>query len=108
VKAEALAQLALSLDGTTEVPHFDRRAFKTRTIFVTLAPGGRTANLKLDRDQQDHWCVLLAPGLAPVANKWGAQGWTVMQLDQLSDDDIAILVRLAWSNTAKPRPPRKP
>ncbi|RZA19270.1 MAG: MmcQ/YjbR family DNA-binding protein [Proteobacteria bacterium] len=104
---EILAQLAIDLNGTTEAPHFDRRAFKTQTIFVTLAPDGRTANLKLDRDQQDHWCPLLPHGLAPVNNKWGNQGWTVMQLDKLTVDDIAMLVRLAWSNTAKARLSRK-
>ena len=57
--ADTLARLALALDGTVEVAHFDRRAFKTRTIYATLARDGSTANLKLDRDQQDHWCDLL-------------------------------------------------
>lgn len=101
--AETLARLALALDGTSEAPHFDRRAFKTKTIYVTLAPDGRTANLKLDRDQQDHWCALLPRALTPVPNKWGAQGWTTLHLDQIGEEDLALLLHLAWSNTRRPR-----
>lgn len=102
--ADTLARLALALPGTVEVPHFDRRAFKARTIFASLAPDGRTANLRLDRDGQDHWCSLLPEALSPVPNKWGAQGWTVLRLDQLSDPDLDTLVRLAWSLV---KPPQK-
>lgn len=101
--AETLARLALALEGTLEAPHFDRRAFKARTIYVTLAPDGRTANLKLDRDQQDHWCALLPLALTPVPNKWGAQGWTTLHLDRLEEGDLANLLTLAWSNTRRTR-----
>ena len=103
--AEPFARLALALDGTTEAPHFDRRAFKTRTTFATLAADSRTANLKFDRDQQDHWCALLPQALAPVPNKWGLQGWTTVQLDRIGEADLAVLLHLAWSNT-QPKPRR--
>ncbi|MGB0086414.1 MAG: MmcQ/YjbR family DNA-binding protein, partial [Rhodomicrobiaceae bacterium] len=39
-------RMALSLEGTTEAPHFDRAAFKVARIYVTLAGDGRTANFK--------------------------------------------------------------
>ncbi|MDZ4087638.1 MAG: MmcQ/YjbR family DNA-binding protein [Tabrizicola sp.] len=101
--ADTLARLALGLPGTVEVQHFDRRAFKARTIFASLAPDGQTANLRLDRDGQDHWCSLLPDALSPVPNKWGAQGWTVLRLDNLSEADLAILLHLAWSLSSPPR-----
>lgn len=104
--ADDLARLALALEGTTEAPHFDRRAFRARTIYATLAPGGLTANLKLDRDQQDHWCALLPLALSPVPNKWGAQGWTLVRLDQLEEADLALLLRLAWSGATAVRKTR--
>lgn len=103
--AETLARLALALEGTSEAPHFDRRAFRTRTIYATLAADGQTANLKLDRDQQEHWCALLPEALAPVPNRWGIRGWAVLRLDRLSEDQIASLLRLAWA--ASQGPPRK-
>ena len=39
-----LRRLAVSLEGTTEAPHFDRTALKAKRIYVTLAPDGKTAN----------------------------------------------------------------
>ncbi|MGD9769345.1 MAG: hypothetical protein AB7U62_17055 [Pseudolabrys sp.] len=42
--AAQLRKIALSLDGTTEAPHFDRAAFKVKRIYVTLAADRKTAN----------------------------------------------------------------
>jgi len=41
--ARDLRRIALSLDGTVEAPHFDRTAFKVKTIYATLAADGLTA-----------------------------------------------------------------
>lgn len=46
--------LALACEGTTEVLHFNRPAFRRRVIFATLAPDGTSANLRLTPDQQAH------------------------------------------------------
>ena len=51
--ADDLRRIALSLAGTTEAPHFDRTAFKVKRIYATLAADGKTANLKLDPDEQE-------------------------------------------------------
>lgn len=102
MKHQHLSRIALSLEGTTEVPHGERRAFRTRTIYATLAPDSRTANIKLGRDEQEHWCALLGEGLSPVPNKWGLQGWTCMALDLLEEGEIETLVRLAWAGTQRP------
>jgi hypothetical protein len=45
-KASDLRRIAMSLEGTTEAPHFDRTAFKVKRIYVTLAGDGKTANFK--------------------------------------------------------------
>jgi len=50
--ARDLRRIALSLEGTTEAPHFDRTAFKVRRIYATLAADGRTANLMFTPDEQ--------------------------------------------------------
>jgi hypothetical protein len=41
--AKDFRRVALSLDGTTEAPHFDRAAFKVRRIYAMPA-GGKSAN----------------------------------------------------------------
>jgi hypothetical protein len=91
-------RLALALDGTKEVPHFERRAFKVRRIFATLAPGEETANLLLTPLKQEHWCALLPEAFAPVANKWGARGWTGVALEQIGPNDLVPALGCAWGN----------
>ena len=53
-----LRRIALSLEGTTEAPHFDRAAFKVARIYVTLAADARTANFKFTPDEQEFKCML--------------------------------------------------
>lgn len=95
---EAFGELALSLRGTKEVAHFDRRAFKVRRIFASLAPYGDTANLYLTPPEQERWCDLFPEAFAPVPNKWGARGWTQVRLAQIKSVDLLPALRIAWSN----------
>jgi hypothetical protein len=46
--AKDFRRIALSLDGTSAAPHFDRTAFRVRRIYATLAGDGKTANLEHD------------------------------------------------------------
>lgn len=94
--AAILRDLALSLAGTVEVPHFDRTAFKVRTIFATVPPDGNTANLRLTPDEQAHWCGLFPDAMAPVPNKWGQQGWTTVTLAAITPEDLGAVLRSAW------------
>ncbi len=96
--------LALSCEGTTEALHFDRRAFRRRVIFATLAPDGASANLRLAPDQQAHWCSLLPHALRPVPNNWGARGWTTLDLATLDAAEAALLLRLAWQGAGGKSP----
>ncbi|MFC0240508.1 MmcQ/YjbR family DNA-binding protein [Rhodopseudomonas telluris] len=104
-----LRRLALQLDGTTEAPHFDRMAFKVARTYVTLAADGLSANFRFTPDEQALKCTLLPSAFSPVANAWGAQGWTVGVLAAMTDDDLKAALELAWQH-ARPRPKarRKP
>ena len=72
--AKDLRRLALSLEGTSETPHFERAAFKVARIYVTLAADGRTANFKFAPDEQELKCMIAPAAFAPVPNAWGRQG----------------------------------
>lgn len=102
MKAEDLRRLALSLDGTTEAPHFDRTAFKVARIYATLAADGLTANLKFTPDEQEFKCVLAPESFSPVANAWGRQGWTTATLAALSKAELKDALETAWRH-AVPR-----
>ena len=94
--ADMLRSLALSLEGTSEAPHFDRAAFKVRRIYVTLAADGLTANLKFTPDEQQIKCEMLPDAFLPVPNAWGRQGWTTAVLSELQETDLRDALETAW------------
>ena len=106
-RAADLRRIALSLEGTTAAPHFDRTAFKVARIYATLAPDGVTANLKLTIDEQELKCTVAADAFAPVPNAWGKQGWTTVTLSKLTVPELQNALEMAWRHalpTAKRRP----
>jgi hypothetical protein len=100
-------RIALSFDGATEHPHFDRRAFKARVTFATLAPDGLTANIKFAPDEQALKCAVAPDAFAALDNAWGRQGWTRAILAELTEPELHAALALAWRHgAAKPGRPR--
>ena len=93
-----LRRIALSLEGTTEAPHFERLAFKVSRIYVTLAADGRTANFKFTPDEQESKCMMAPDAFAPVPNAFGKQGWTAAVLSKLKLAELKSALELAWSH----------
>ena len=100
--ANELRRLAVSLDGTSEAPHFDRAAFKVARIYVTLAADGRTANFKFAPDEQEMKCTVAPDAFSPIPNAWGKQGWTTAKLSALSSAELKDALVIAWQH-AQPR-----
>ena len=100
--AEDFRRIALSLDGTTSAPHFERTAFKVARIYATLAADGLTANLKFAPDEQELKCLTAPDAFQPVPNAWGKQGWTTARLAALDLAELRAALVLAWQH-ALPR-----
>lgn len=96
-----LRRIALSLEGTTEAPHFDRAAFRVHRIYVTLAADGRTANFKFTPDEQALKCTVAGDAFAAVPNAWGRQGWTTATLSKLSIAELRHALEIAWAHAAR-------
>ena len=96
--AADFVRLALALPDVVEYPHFDRRAFKARITFATLAPDGASANLKLSPDEQEFKCLLAPEAFAPIANAWGRKGWTLATLSALSEDELRAALEMAFAH----------
>ncbi len=80
---EQAKQLALSLEGTGEQPHFDRTAFTVKKkIFATLSLKDRTLNLKFTPQVQFIFCPPQSDVIFAIPNGWGRQGWTTINLDK--------------------------
>ena len=96
--ARDLRRLALSLEGTTEAPHFDRTAFRVKRIYATLAPDGKTANFMFTPDQQSLKCAVAPDAFFPIPNAWGAKGATTGKLAALSVDELRDALTMAWQH----------
>ena len=73
-RAADVRRIALSLAGTAEAPHFDRTAFKVARICATLAPDGKTLNVKLTPDEQELKCHVAPDMFSPVPPGAGRAG----------------------------------
>jgi len=95
-EAAEFAAIALSLQGTVEQPHFDRKAYKARRIYASLAPDGLTANIQFSPDEQEFRCEAQPVAYRAVPNKWGAQGWTIAVLAELTPEELCVALTSAW------------
>jgi hypothetical protein len=102
--AAQFRRIALSLEGTSEAPHFDRAAFKVKRIYATLAADGRTANLKFAPDEQEMKCLLAPEAFAQIPNAWGKQGWTTVTLAKASAAELRAALEMAWLHAVPTKP----
>jgi hypothetical protein len=81
VTLSTFRQLALAFPGASEQPHFEKTAFRAgKKIFVTLDESKQLACVKLSVAEQDVFCLISKTMIYPVPNKWGQQGWTMIDL----------------------------
>ncbi len=95
-------RIALSFDGASEYPHFDRRAFKARVTFATLAPDEESANIKFSPGDQALKCAVAPDAFSPLDNAWGRRGWTRASLASLTEQELHAALEMAWRNGATP------
>lgn len=93
---EQFRQIVLMLPGTTEAPHFERTAFKTKKIFATLHQASKQVNVKLPLAEQDVFTMADKAAIYPVPNKWGLQGWTTIELTKVKKRMLADALRIAY------------
>jgi hypothetical protein len=104
VTAQQARELALSFDGASEAPHFDRSAFRTpRRIFATLGAGGADLNLMLDPVIQEFYCEQAPGAFAPVPGGWGRKGATRCLLHEVDPDTFRGALAAAHERANLPR-----
>lgn len=97
VTDDSVRALALSLPRATEHPHFNRTAFKARTIFATL--GGGTVNLMLVPEQAA-MLIEAEPETFLHLGGWTRSGAVGVRLDRIDVDRLELLMRDAWRKAA--------
>jgi len=105
VSAAKARKLALSLEGVSAAPHFDRVAFKTRKIFATLGSGSGDMNLMLDPPLQEFYCEQSA-AMSPVPGGWGKSGATQCDLKAVDEKTFLSALKAAHARASAPPPKR--
>ncbi|WP_158812567.1 MmcQ/YjbR family DNA-binding protein [Methylocapsa sp. S129] len=105
--SDDLRRIALSLEGTSEAPHFDRAAFKVARIYATLAADRQTANFMFTPEEQEFKCLLAPEAFRPVAGGWGRNGATTAILAALSEDELRAALETAWRRALPAKRKRK-
>ncbi|WP_284652880.1 GNAT family N-acetyltransferase [Flavobacterium terrisoli] len=100
-KSTTLRNLALSLPETSEAPHFEKTSFRVgKKIFVTVDEKKQEACIKLSETDQDVFSLGDKTIVYPVPNKWGKQGWTIIDLTRVHSDLLKDAVLTAYREVA--------
>ncbi len=94
--------LALSFPDTVELPHFEKTSFRVgKKIFATLSTETNMAVIKLSEIDQSVFCAFDKEVIYPVENKWGKQGWTVINLQKVRKDMLRDALSTAYHDLMK-------
>jgi hypothetical protein len=101
VSIETFKKLALSFPEVTEEPHFEKTSFRVKKkIFATYDKKNKLACIKLSEIDQDVFSSTDKTIIYPVANKWGKQGWTLIELKKVHKDIFADALTTAYCEVA--------
>lgn len=96
--------MAMKHPGMEEKPHFDMRSFRLHgKIVMTIDEKLQRGCIKLTLMDQEIFCLTAGQIIYPVPNKWGAQGWTFVDLTRANDEMITSLLEAACENVLPPR-----
>ncbi len=92
---------ALSYPETSEAPHFEKTSFRVKNkIFATFDPVNKIASLKLSEADQYVFSAAAPAVIYAVPNKWGKQGWTIVELQKIKMDIFKEVLQRAYCEVA--------
>lgn len=101
VTFETFRTLALSFPEATEEPHFEKTSFRVKKkIFATYDDLNKRACIKLSEIDQDVFASADRTIIYPVDNKWGKQGWTMIEMKKVNKDLFADALTTAYCEVA--------
>ena len=102
VDIDTFRKLAMSFPEVEELPHFDKASFRIKKkIFATLTESKLQASLKLSAVDQSIFCAYNSEVIYQVPNKWGLQGWTILQLEKISLELLEGALEAAYQEVSK-------
>jgi len=102
VDVNTFRQLALSFAGAEEQPHFEKTSFRVKKkIFATHAAGSSIICVKLSAVDQSVFCAFDKTIIYPVDNKWGKQGWTIVDLKKIRKEMLMDILTTSYKEVVK-------
>ncbi|CAC9972677.1 MULTISPECIES: MmcQ/YjbR family DNA-binding protein [Flavobacterium] len=101
VSSEDFRKAALSFENAVEEPHFEKTSFRVnKKIFATFDEKNNHAVLKLNEIDQSVFCASSEMIFYPIPNKWGKQGWTIVELSKVRPEMFQDALQLSYQNVA--------
>lgn len=101
IDEHTVRKIALSLPEVNEAPHFEKTSFRIgKKIFVTLNLKENRFCVKLSEIDQDVFSAFDSSIIYPVPNKWGKQGWTLVDMGAIREDMSEDLLKSAYCEVA--------
>jgi len=99
VSIDTFRKLAMSFPNVTEEPHFEKTSFRiNKKIFATFDEKNNNAILKLNEIDQSVFCSSSEMIFYPIPNKWGKQGWTIVELSKVRTEMFEDALILSYQN----------
>lgn len=101
ISIETFTKAALALPETSEQPHFEKISFRVnKKIFATLDVLKKEACIKLSLTDQSVFTAYNKEIIFAVPNKWGLQGWTIINLKKVPKAMCMDALKTAYRFTA--------
>lgn len=104
VSIAAARQSAMSFDGVTEEPHFEKTSFRVaKKIFATMNEAEKRMTVRLAPIDQDVFCSFDKGVIYPVPNTWGKHGWTHVNLRTIPKEMLKDILTVSYCTVAPKR-----
>ncbi len=101
VSIDTFRKIALSFPEATEEPHFEKTSFRVKKkIFATYDDIKKRACIKLSEIDQNVFSSADKTIIFPVNNKWGKQGWTLIEMTKVKKDLFIDALTTAYCQVA--------
>ncbi|WP_417236939.1 MmcQ/YjbR family DNA-binding protein [Bizionia paragorgiae] len=101
VSIETFRKIALSFPETTEEAHFEKTSYRVKKkIFAIYDDEKKRACIKLSEIDQDVFSSTGKTIIFPVDNKWGKQGWTLIEMNMVHKDLFMDALTTAYCEVA--------
>ncbi|KFF06910.1 MmcQ/YjbR family DNA-binding protein [Flavobacterium reichenbachii] len=99
VTIETFRTLALAFPDAVEEPHFEKTSFRIKKkIFASFDEKNNQAVLKLSEIEQSVFCSSSEMIFYPIPNKWGKQGWTIVEIAKVRPEMFEDALQLSYQN----------